>query len=313
MSTNNQENDLTNKAQSEQKPSNQNYQLFSNILSFLGGFVFFTGIASLVFTSWETLGIIGQVLVLLGGGLVCFIVANLLLHFLPKNHSVGSALHIPGAFLFQFGILYLFYEATKNDLGSWENVFIACSFAVLSLVYFITQTVFKKNIIFLASVYFGTLSVAFLLNFFYETTFIIIDRFRLIQAFIAIVGICYVLLAYIIQNTAKEISQAILWVSGIFLTCSGFFFLSQDFLMLEVLYGLFLVGAIYSLLVSKYIKSAILVMAFLAMFIFYAYLEYPQFGSVILIALGLAMVWVAFALINRLNRKTSESSSLDKE
>lgn len=173
------------------KGSALNRNGIAEVLYYIGGGVVFLGIVILLQQNWETLGFATKVLVTLGAGIAAYFV-GLLFGRDERTEKAGSAFYLISALVLPMG-LYIVFDNAGVDAGTL--VFQSLISGIMFSMYFLSFSLFKKNVFLLFSILFGTW---FLFSF---TSFLVdgrpyFDIWKFYEYRLLMVGLSYVFLGY---------------------------------------------------------------------------------------------------------------------
>ena len=169
------------------------------IISFVGGLIIVIGIAIIITVNWQSFDNISQILVTLGLGILFFLVANLIWLRLQVLSYLGNVFHLMSFFLLPLGVFVFLSKLPPTDLN--PNLISGLVFAGLTILYLVTDLIFKRGIPVLIATIFATVSYWSFYNL------IEINRSTHNYRFIFIVGlvsaISYLLLAFGTWNSKR--------------------------------------------------------------------------------------------------------------
>lgn len=190
-------------------PSAQNR--LSAILYFIGGLVIVLGIAILIGQNWNDLNTTSKILSTLGSGIAAFTVGVLLSQD-KKLDLVGQAFYFISVLVLPCGLTVAF-DLAGFDVGS--DIVQLLTSGILLGTYLSSYTIFRKTVLLIASIIFGTWV------FFSLTNFLVGDNpsFRSWKFFdyrILATGLTYILLGYYFSEIAAESQKALAnWLYGL--------------------------------------------------------------------------------------------------
>jgi hypothetical protein len=170
----------------------------AQILYYIGGGIVFLGIAILVGQNWATLGFLTKLLATLGSGIAAYFV-GLLFSRDKRTEVVGSAFYLISALVTPIGLWVVFDNAGfASTLGMQTLIS-----GIMLLTYLLSLFVFRKNIIVLFSILFGTW-------FFFSLTSWLIEGAPIISPekfdfyHIIITGIAYMFLGHAFSKDSER-------------------------------------------------------------------------------------------------------------
>lgn len=130
----------------------QNKATIIEVLYYIGGAIVFLGIAILIAQQWRDLGFAGRVISTLGIGIATYVSACFLIQK-EKTQGIAAAFYLISALVIPMG-LYVVFDEMGFDLSrhGMQSVISAILFIVFLSSYFL----FKKNVLTLFSIIFGT-------------------------------------------------------------------------------------------------------------------------------------------------------------
>jgi hypothetical protein len=292
--------------QTQDKKSNSVKIDFSNILSFIGGFIVFMGVVVLVSINWIYLNDVSQVLVTLGSGILSFIVGSLLLYAL-KVKFTGVSFHLIGGGLIPLGIFVWLSKLAESNINLTAVVFGV--FFALMLVYVITELIIHNDVFIFFSWLFG--SIAYWAGFIWvlgnnESLFL---DYRLGGVAALVLSGSYLCLSYGLKQVKDNAS-----FFYYFLGTLGFFG-SVFSLVIDrhVFEGLFVLMIFVSFYLSSLWRSRVLLAVntiYLVIVIFYLsaryFVEAIGFPVTMIIA-GLLLILISF-LVVRLDKQNRQKA-----
>jgi hypothetical protein len=283
------------------KKPNQVKLDFSNILSFIGGFIVFMGIVVLVSINWIYLNDVSQVLVTLGSGILAFVIGSLLLYAL-KVKFTGVSFHLIGGGLIPLGIFVWLSKLADSNINLTAVIFGV--FFALMAIYIITDLIIHNDVFIFFSWLFG--SIAYWAGFFWvlgnnESLFL---DYRLGGVAALVLSSVYLCLSYGLKQVRDNASffyflLGTLWFFG------SVFTLVFDRPVFEALFVLMILGSFY---LSSLWRSRVLLVVntiYLVIVIFYLssryFVEAVGFPVTMIVA-GLLLILVSF-LVVRLDKQ----------
>ena len=182
----------------------------SDILYYIGGAIVFIGIGVLVFQHWNELSVATRILATLGSSIAAYIAAVLFSRH-EQLDGVSQTFFLLSALLLPVGLGVVFDEAGMNvsNLGT-QSLLSVIAFTV----YAASFALFRKTVLMLASVIFGTWL------FFAFTSFLVdgrpvFDDFKYVMYRILLVGLSYILLGYAFAKGSMSALTGWLYSAGI--------------------------------------------------------------------------------------------------
>ena len=263
----------------------------TRVFTYLGGIFILSGLSAFVAMNWEYLNSAARIIITLGPGLACLIVAAVAVTKDPTTR-IFNVLIVLSALLQPTGLFVAVYEFSTG--GGDPRVAAALIFGVLAIQFGLVFKHFRRTVPLFFAIYFAFSGFAALCSW--------LDIHYDLVMFIC--GASLVALSYGIQRTPyNEICGFGYFVGSILLLWLGFDLLQGT--MLEVL---FLGLASFMLYVSTIVNSrAILITASLALLSYISYFTQKNFldsfgWPLSLVVLGLVFFGVS-KLALRLNRQ----------
>lgn len=272
-----------------------------DFLLYFGGFSFFLGIYYLVLTSWNSLGVVLQILLTLGVSLALLIGGT----FLIKNYGLrklGLPLIFISIFLLPIGLTNLLdkiftYQNTNEFLFISTLISLFCA----SLLFVTNLYVNSSMVLFFVLLYFQSFYYFFITNFSqkYDVYF-----FSDIHFFgLVIFGLSGLILSRYFINKNKFFYYLLSFFSTNYLFIGIWFF--EFFLNKSidaepyrlVFFPIFVLSVLYFgvKLKETIIKVfSIIYLIFFLLYLFVRYMRYEYFVSTLLIVLGLSLVIFGF-------------------
>jgi hypothetical protein len=183
----------------------------AQILYYIGGAIVFLGIAILVGQNWSTLGFLTKLLATLGSGIATYFI-GLLFSRDRRTEILSSAFYLISALVTPIGLWVIFDNfGYTNSLGVQSLIS-----GIMFLTYLLSLIVFRKNIIVLFSILFGTW-------FFFSLTSWIIggnpifstEKFDFYR--VLVTGIAYMFLGHAFSKDSEHVSlSGFLYGFGVF-------------------------------------------------------------------------------------------------
>jgi hypothetical protein len=276
----------------------------AEILYYLGGAIIFIGITILIGQNWSTLGIITKILATLGTSAAAYLVGTILIRE-PKTERVSSAFYLISALTMPIGMWIVMNNAGINASSRGSLAIIS---GLVFATYFISYTVFRKNIFTLFSILFGTWFYYTLTNFMVgDSVYFNTNKFHEYRTLLA--SLTYVLLGYSFTDTVRAPLKGFLYGFGSLGLLATTFMLGgwspNQSIFWELMYPFIVFG---SLFVSVYIKSKAFLTwgtIFLMLFIFKLTAEYFSDGlgwPLALVIAGLLMIGVGYQSLRIKNK-----------
>lgn len=268
----------------------------AEILYYLGGAIVCIGIAILVGQNWSTLSFVSKLLATLGASVAAYVVAGTLSRD-TRLEGVSAAFYLISALTMPVG-LYVWLDNAGWNLAS-PGTLSLISF-VLFVVYLTSFLVFRKTVLALFSILFGT-------QLFYALTNQMVtqnpyfDLWKFYEYRLLLSGFVYLLLGYYVSTTTRSALSGFLYgfgsigFLGAALALGGWQPNQNAFW--ELLFPLLVFGALY---LSVYLRSRALLTfgtLFLMAYIFKITSEYftQGFGwPLSLVIAGLLMIAVGY-------------------
>lgn len=182
----------------------------ADVLSYVGGAIVFLGIAVLIWQNWTIMNSMTRIVVTLGCGLAAYVTA-VVLQYDERFEHPAQAFFFLSAVLIPSGTFVTLYEGGVDIFSAGVNPIVALAvFGMYMLSYF----VFRKNVLLLFSILFGTWA------FFAVTTYIM-DNTPLFEAWrssayrVMVIGVSYLALGYFFQQNGKPGLTGFLYGFGI--------------------------------------------------------------------------------------------------
>ena len=274
---------------------------FGRIISYLGATILLLGIVFFISLFWSDMSNIIQIMVTLGLGLAIFVSANLLLQK-DQWTTPALSLHILPPFLIPYGIT-LTLQSIFPDTAPLAQVLGTQTiiFTVMTILYGFSDYIFRKEFLTFITWVFGSISygifVTFLINAFeISETFLYEWRGMVIFLFaysLPLAGISYLL------DTDRRVQHlpVLTYLVSTGITLGALFTLAFDRPILEALYIFPLISGVYIGVIMR--KLEILVISFIATFLFITYINIQYFADAIswpisLILIGLSLIGLGY-------------------
>ena len=180
----------------------------TQILYYIGGAIVVVGIAVFVGQKWNELSSFFRIFMTLGSGIACFVAAALLSVDLRLGR-LPDAFHLMAALLFPTGIF-----VTLNELGfrggDWGPGLI---FLSLAAAYALASVVYRRNLLFLFTIIFGTIATLLLTDAMVAGE-PIFDGGRYAAYRILGIGLSYCVFAYAWRDTPRRELSGVLYGFG---------------------------------------------------------------------------------------------------
>lgn len=276
----------------------------ADVLYYLGGAIVCIGIAILIGQNWSTLSFVSKLLATLGASVAAYVVAGALSHD-ERFDGVSAAFYLISALTMPVGI-YVWLDNAGWSISS-PGTLTLISF-VLFVVYLASFVFFRKTVLALFSILFGT-------QLFYALTNQMVtqnpyfDLWKFYEYRVLLSGFVYLLLGYYLSTTTRSALSGFLYSFGVlgFLGAAlalGGWQPNQNAFW-ELLFPLLVFGSLY---LSVYLKSSALLTfgtLFLMAYIFKITSEYftQGFGwPLSLVIAGLLMIAVGYMSVT-INKK----------
>lgn len=226
----------------------------SAILYYIGGGIVFFGLVFLIAQEWNHFGSTMKIFVTLGTGIAAFVV-GVLFSQQERLGAAGPAFFLISALLLPIGLAVAYDEAGIDVDRLSSQIQIG---GVLFAAYLGAYTVYRKNVLLVFALVFGTWL------FFAVTEYMVleaptIDGWRFVNYRILFAGIAYMLLGYSFAETHREGLTAWLYAFGSFGFLGAGFALGGWKPSQSVFWEAMYPGLVFAtLFLSTYLKSRIL-------------------------------------------------------
>lgn len=274
----------------------------AKILYYIGGAVVFLGISILVWQNWSTLGIVTKILATLGSAVAAYFVGAVFSRD-EKLETVGSAFYLISALVAPIGLYVVFDNAGFDALSSSTQSIISW---ILFATYLLSYLVFRKNVLVLFSVIFGTwLYYAFMAYLFGKS----LDWVKHLEYLTLAAGLGYIFLGRYFSKSEKAALTGFLYGLGVLGFLGAAFALGGWFPNTNGFWEIIFPGLVFgTIFLSVYAKSKIFLIfgsLYLMAYILKITTEYFTSGMgwpLALVVAGLMLIAVGY-LSFYLNRK----------
>lgn len=268
----------------------------STILYDIGGGIVFLGLVNLIGQQWDALNAGMRIFVTLGAA-IAFFISAVFLEQVKGVRQVATALHLVAVLLMPAGLFVTFHELGVDvEMGGYQSII----FAILTVVYFATYMLYKRNLLLLFDIIFATILFFTFTNYLVGTN-PIFDELNFFEYRALAVGVAYIALGYAFVRSSRAVLTGVLYAVGILgilgsTMALGGFKPNQN-LFWELAYPGIVFGVIFS---SLYLRSRAFLafgVLFLGGYIFKITAEYfaDSIGwPVALIFLGFVLMGVGY-------------------
>lgn len=286
--------------QSSEREAPPRQARLSRILYYVGGGIVFLGVAVFVSQNWNLLNTFGRILVTLGCGIAAYSV-GMLFTYQGRLGAAGPAFFLISALLLPAGLMVTFDEAGLNPgTGGMPSLI----FSLLFATYLASYVLFRKNVLLLFSVIFGTCFM-FLFTDFLVGSDPRFDEWKFLQYRVLGIGLSYMLFGYHFSRADQRVVTGVLYGLGIFGFLSSALALGgwepNQNVFWELVYPGLVFGAIF---LSIYLNSKTFLASgslFLALYIVKITAEYfadTTGWPVALVLAGFLLMGVGYLAIN---------------